>query len=195
MRAHALVSACVQACTWIRVSLRAFTRINASTVSRAGLIKTQNVFARKKSLNSNALWVQKLSGCTTHTVVILMDVLHNNPSFPPFLPPFFPSSLYPSLSPPLPPLPPSLHSSTPLSVHPFLPLPHPSIPPNLPPHFTLGVSLLVFSSEGAVEIWYHRALHVSTAVTTQHLTQIRTVYTGLYPPPLRLALAPPLCDL
>ena len=32
--------------------------------SRAGLIKTQNAFARKKSQNSNALSVQKLSGCT-----------------------------------------------------------------------------------------------------------------------------------
>ena len=62
------------------MSLRAFTRINANTVfcvrlcaftcvrlhacSRAGLIKTQTAFARKKWQNSNALWIQKFSGCT-----------------------------------------------------------------------------------------------------------------------------------
>ena len=33
---------------------------------RAGLIKSQNALARKKSQNSNALWVQKLSGCTIY---------------------------------------------------------------------------------------------------------------------------------
>ena len=49
VRVHALVPACARACTWICVSLRAFTRINANTVScmhlracsHAGLIKTQ----------------------------------------------------------------------------------------------------------------------------------------------------------
>ena len=39
---------------------------------RAGLIKSQNAFARKKSQNSNALWVQKLSGCTIfHRIIML----------------------------------------------------------------------------------------------------------------------------
>ena len=68
------------ASTCIRVSLRLFTRKNANAVSyvrmrefacvrlrvcrRADLIKTQNVFARKIFQHSNALWVQKLSGCT-----------------------------------------------------------------------------------------------------------------------------------
>ena len=55
MHAHALVSVYACACTWIRVSLRAFTRINANAVScvrlhacsRTGLIKTQNAFASK----------------------------------------------------------------------------------------------------------------------------------------------------
>ena len=72
-RAHALVSACARARTWICVSLRACTRINGTQFLAcvrlracycAGLIKMQNAFARKKSQNSNTLWVQKLSGCT-----------------------------------------------------------------------------------------------------------------------------------
>ena len=64
-------------CTWtcIRVSLRLFTRKNANAVVcvrlraclRADLIKTQNAFARKIFQHSNALWVQKLSGCTIYT--------------------------------------------------------------------------------------------------------------------------------
>ena len=61
------------------MSLRAFTHINANAVScvplracsRAGLIKMQNVFARKKSQNSNALWVQKLSGCTIYRTLVV----------------------------------------------------------------------------------------------------------------------------
>ena len=68
------------------MSLRACTRINGNTVScvrlragyRTGLIKSQNAFARKKSQTSNALWVQKLSGCTTHAsslVHALYDLL------------------------------------------------------------------------------------------------------------------------
>ena len=68
------------ACTCIRVSLRLFTSKNANALSfvrmrafacvrlraclRADLIKTQNVFERKIFQHSNALWVQKLSGCT-----------------------------------------------------------------------------------------------------------------------------------
>ena len=34
-------------------------------------INLQNAFARKKLQNSNALWAQKLSGCTMHTVTII----------------------------------------------------------------------------------------------------------------------------
>ena len=77
-RAYARAYIC--ACTCIRVSLRLFTRKNTNTVSyvcmhefacvrlcaclRTALIKTQNAFARKVFQHSNALWVQKLSGCT-----------------------------------------------------------------------------------------------------------------------------------
>ena len=77
-RAYARAYIC--ACTCIRVSLRLFTRKNANAVSyvrmrvfacvrlraclRADLIKTQNTFVHKIFQHSNALWVQKLSGCT-----------------------------------------------------------------------------------------------------------------------------------
>ena len=69
-RAYARAYIC--ACTCIRVSLRLFTCINTNAVSyvrmhaglRADLIKTQNTFAHKIFQHSNALWVQKLSGCT-----------------------------------------------------------------------------------------------------------------------------------
>ena len=66
MRAHALGFA----------SLSAFTRINANEVSCVCLcacvrlracscVGLKNAFTRqKKSQNTNALWVQKLSGCT-----------------------------------------------------------------------------------------------------------------------------------
>ena len=64
MRAHALVSACVHAHLDPREFVCVHTRSFLRACSRAGLIKTQNTFARKKSQNSNALWVQKLSGCT-----------------------------------------------------------------------------------------------------------------------------------
>ena len=73
-------------CTCIRVSLRLFTRKNANAVSyvrmrefacmrlraclRTALIKTQNVFACKIFQHSNALWVQKLSGCTIYVNVL-----------------------------------------------------------------------------------------------------------------------------
>ena len=64
-------------CSCIRVSLRLFTCINANAVSyvrlraclRAEVIKTQNAFARKIFQHANALWVQKLSGCTIGTVI------------------------------------------------------------------------------------------------------------------------------
>ena len=70
--ARAYVREYICACTCIRVSLRLFTRKNANAVSyvrlraclRADLIKTQNAFARKIFQHGNALWVQKLSGCT-----------------------------------------------------------------------------------------------------------------------------------
>ena len=52
-----------------------FTCINANAVSymrlraclRAGLIKMQNMLVRKIFQHSNALWVQKLSGCTIYS--------------------------------------------------------------------------------------------------------------------------------
>ena len=55
--------ACVHTHKWKRSFLRAFACVRLRACYRAGLIKSQNAFARKKS-NSNALWVQKLSGCT-----------------------------------------------------------------------------------------------------------------------------------
>ena len=70
----------LRARTCIRVSLRACTHINGNAVScvrlracyRAGLIKSQNAFARKKAQNSNTLWVQKLSGCTISLVTLCL---------------------------------------------------------------------------------------------------------------------------
>ena len=62
MRAHALVSACVR----MHLDPREFVCVRLRACSRAGLIKTLNVFAREKSQNSNALWVQKLSGCSIY---------------------------------------------------------------------------------------------------------------------------------
>ena len=44
--------------------LRAFACVRLRAYLREDLIKTQNVFARKIFQHSNALWVQKLSGCT-----------------------------------------------------------------------------------------------------------------------------------
>ena len=42
--------------------------------SRKGLIKTQNAFAHNKnSQNSNALWVQKRSGCTIYYCMYIID--------------------------------------------------------------------------------------------------------------------------
>ena len=77
---RAYVRAYICACTCVCTSLRLFTHKNANAVSyvrmrvfacvrlhaclRADLIKTQNTFARKIFQHSNALWVQKLSGCT-----------------------------------------------------------------------------------------------------------------------------------
>ena len=45
---------------------------------RAALIKTQNVFACKIFQHSNALWVQKLSGCTIHGSVLNWWLLNNS---------------------------------------------------------------------------------------------------------------------
>ena len=56
--------ACVHTHKWKRSFLRAFACVRLRACYRAGLIKSQNAFACKKSQNSNALWVQKLSGCT-----------------------------------------------------------------------------------------------------------------------------------
>ena len=81
-RAYARAYICARTC--IRMSLRLFTRENANAVSyvrtrafacvrlraclRADLIKTQNTFAHKIFQHSNALWVQKLSGCTIYKI-------------------------------------------------------------------------------------------------------------------------------
>ena len=62
-----------------------FTCKNANVVSykrlraylRAGLIKTQNVFAHKIFQHSNALWVQKLSGCTICKAHSLLKMILN----------------------------------------------------------------------------------------------------------------------
>ena len=83
VNARAYIYICT--CTCIRVSLHLFTRKNANAVSyvrlraclRAALIKTQNVFARKIFQHSNALWVQKLSGCT---IVIHVSARESGPS-------------------------------------------------------------------------------------------------------------------
>ena len=45
------------------VRMRAFACVHLRACLRADLIKTQNVFERKIFQHSNALWVQKLSGC------------------------------------------------------------------------------------------------------------------------------------
>ena len=90
-RAYARAYICT--CTCIHVSLRLFTCKNANTVSyehlhaclHADLIKTQNAFAHKIFQHSNALWVQKLSGCTIvvrdfrlhHTCSIIILWLHS----------------------------------------------------------------------------------------------------------------------
>ena len=48
-----------------RSFLRAFAcGVRVRACLRAELIKTQNAFARKIFQHANALWVQKLSGCT-----------------------------------------------------------------------------------------------------------------------------------
>ena len=46
--------------------LRVFACVRLYACLRTDLIKTQNVFARKIFQHSNALWVQKLSGCTIY---------------------------------------------------------------------------------------------------------------------------------
>ena len=47
-----------------RSFLHAYACVRLRACFRADLIKTQNVFAHKIFQHSNALWVQKLSGCT-----------------------------------------------------------------------------------------------------------------------------------
>ena len=52
------------------VRMREFACMSVfACVSLRGFIKTQNLFARKIFQHSNALWVQKLSGCTIYTYV------------------------------------------------------------------------------------------------------------------------------
>ena len=54
-----------------RSFLRAYACIYMRACLRADLIKTQNAFACKIFQHSNALWVQKLSGCTILPEIIL----------------------------------------------------------------------------------------------------------------------------
>ena len=49
-----------------RSFLRAFACVCLRACLRTDLIKTQNTFSHKIFQHSNALWVQKLSGCTIH---------------------------------------------------------------------------------------------------------------------------------
>ena len=51
-------------CAFACVRLGACVRLRACL--HAELIKTQNAFGRKIFQHANALWVQKLSGCTIH---------------------------------------------------------------------------------------------------------------------------------
>ena len=50
-----------------RSFLRAYACVRLRACLHADLIKTQNAFALKIFQHSNALWVQKRSGCTIHT--------------------------------------------------------------------------------------------------------------------------------
>ena len=53
-----------------RSFLRAYACVRLRACLRADLIKMQNAFARKIFQHSNALWVQKLSGCTIYEGVV-----------------------------------------------------------------------------------------------------------------------------
>ena len=86
----AYARAYICACTCIHVSLHLFTSKNANAVSYvhmrafacvrlrlpADLIKTQNAFAHKIFQHSNALWVQKFSGCTIHALYMYIYIYH-----------------------------------------------------------------------------------------------------------------------
>ena len=53
-----------------RSFLRAYACVRLRACLRADLIKTQNAFVHKIFQHSNALWVQKLSGCTIPSMVL-----------------------------------------------------------------------------------------------------------------------------
>ena len=61
----------LRACVCICVRVCAFACVRLHACLRADLIKTQNAFARKIFQHSNALWVQKLSGCTIYVLLEL----------------------------------------------------------------------------------------------------------------------------
>ena len=67
---HALVSTWV--CVWLHAKTQFLTCVcvRMRACLRADLIKMQNAFARKIFQHSNALWVQKLSGCTICTSLL-----------------------------------------------------------------------------------------------------------------------------
>ena len=87
---------CAYACVRLRACLH------------ADLIKTKNTFARKIFKHSNALWVQKLSGCNIYTYMYvygcdnclhsLLRISHAH-CLTPFLHLSLPSSLPPSIPP------------------------------------------------------------------------------------------------
>ena len=69
--------------------LRAYACVRLRACLRVDLIKTQNAFARKIFQHSNALWVQKLSGCTIYvgvTVHMYMYILYHKCIAPQALP-------------------------------------------------------------------------------------------------------------
>ena len=67
-REFAIACDCVRAFACVRlracVCVRAIACVRLRACLHADLIKTQNACKRTHTQNSNALWVQKLSGCT-----------------------------------------------------------------------------------------------------------------------------------
>ena len=54
------------------INTNAVPNVRMRTFLRADLIKTQNAFAHKIVQLSNALWVQKLSRCTTYYIYVYL---------------------------------------------------------------------------------------------------------------------------
>ena len=151
VRVHVYTIECSYVCTYMHLYPREFTfvythkrklflscicaRLRSTTCLCSDLIKPQNVFAHKIFQHSNALWIQKLSGCTLCVRVcayVCMCTVVTTPSFIYYLPCSLPHSLCdfsPTLPLSLPPyfphlhvLPPSLSPSLPPSLRPSLPL-------------------------------------------------------------------------